>query len=56
MDIVEMNNWRECLGIVSAIRLSKSTSNQTSLVTGNGTIRMIFDGEDPFARDDVGIC
>ena len=51
-----MNDLKECLGLVNAIHLSKSTSNQTSLVTGNGTIMMIFDGEDPFARDDVGIC
>ena len=56
MNRVETNDGRECLGIVNVIRLSKSTSSQTSLVMGNGTIKMIFDDEDPFACDDVGIC
>ena len=55
-DRVDTKDWGECLGIVNAICLSKSTSNQTSLVMENGTIRRIFDSEDPFACDDVGIC
>ena len=54
-DRVETNDWGECLGIVGVICLSKYMSNQTSLVRGNGTIKITFDGEDPFACDDVDI-
>ena len=30
-------------------------NNQTSLTMYNGTIRMIFEGEEPLTRDNVGI-
>ena len=46
---------RERLSIVNAIRIGETTSNQTSLVSCNGTIIMIFEGEDPIARDNVSI-
>ena len=52
---VETNDSREHLNIVNVIRLGKATSDQTRLVTYNGTIRMIFGGEDALARDNVSI-
>ena len=56
MNILETNDRKENFVIVNAIRLGETTSNQTSLVTCNGTIKMIFEGEDPLAHDNVGIC
>ena len=52
---VETNDSRERLNIVNVIRLGKATSDQTRLVTYNGTIRMIFEGEDPLAPDNFSI-
>ena len=52
---VEMNDGIEYMGIVNVIRLGEATSNQTSLVTCNGTIKMIFEVEDPLARDNLVI-
>ena len=56
MNRLETNDKRERLSTVNAIHLGKTKSNQTSLVTCNDTIRMIFEGEDPLARDNVSIC
>ena len=56
MNILETNNKTKCLGIVNATRQGETTSNHLSLVMCNGTIRMLFEGEDPLAHDNVGIC
>ena len=56
MNRVEMNDGKERLGIVNAICLGEAASNHMSLVTCNGTIMMVFEGEDPLSVDNVGIC
>ena len=53
---LETNDGGECLNIVNVICMSKAMSSQTSLRMCNGTIRMIFEHEDPLARDNVSMC
>ena len=52
INIVELDDKGEHLNLVDVIWLGETSSNKTSLVTCNSTIRMIFECEDPLACDD----
>ena len=56
MDRVETDNGGERLGIVNDICLGEAVSNQTSLVMCSGTIKIIFESEDPLAHENIVIC
>ena len=52
---VEIDERGEYLDVINAICLVEATSNQTSFVTCNSTIKMIFTSEDPLAYYNVGL-
>ena len=48
-----LDHWTEGVFIVKSKTLSKTTSNQTSLIALNGPIRMLLHFENPFGINDI---
>ena len=51
-----MDTKGENFNIVNVICLGETTSKRASLLTCNGTIKMIFEAKDPLVYDNVSIC
>ena len=51
MDNDKLNNMRKCFSIIDAFTLGEALGNQTGFVSLDGTVRFVFNFENPFTSN-----